>query len=95
MPRETTYVKLNIGAPMNKGAIDVSGIRNYIRAHGGYQVEPLAPSRWALMPDGSTKRARDQEIAVYTFLVPTTERAKIVDHVKQEGYHLIDLLPES
>ena len=95
MPRETTYVKLNVSAPMNKGGIDVGSIRDYIRAHGGYQVEPLATPTWALMPDGSTKRARDQEVAVYTFLVPTTERAKIVDHVKQEGYHLIDVLPES
>jgi hypothetical protein len=45
------------------------------------------------MPDGSAKRTRDQEVAIYTFLVPTTERIKIVDHVKQEGFHVIDVLP--
>ena len=48
-----------------------------------------------MISDGSVRRARDQEVAVYTFLVPETERPKIVDHVKQEGYHLIDVLPES
>ena len=41
------------------------------------------------MPDGSTKRFRDQELAIYTFLV----RTKIVAHVKQEGYRVIDVLP--
>ena len=29
MPRETTYVKINVGAPLNKGVVDVSSIRDY------------------------------------------------------------------
>jgi hypothetical protein len=90
---ETTYVKLNIGAPMNRGAVGVNSIRDYIRIHGGYQVDPVASPKWVMMPDGSAKRTRDQEVAIYTFLVPTTERIKIVDHVKQEGFHVIDVLP--
>jgi hypothetical protein len=90
---ETTYVKLNIGAPMNRGAVGVNSIRDYIRIHGGCQVDPVASPKWVMMPDGSAKRTRDQEVAIYTFLVPTTERIKIVDHVKQEGFHVIDVLP--
>ena len=94
MPRETTYVKINVGAPLNKGVVDVSSIRDYIRARGGYQVQPASPN-WELMPDGSIRRSRDQEVAIYTFVVPKTERAKIVAQVKQEGYRLVDVLPDS
>jgi hypothetical protein len=91
---ETTYVKINVGAPMNKGAVEVTSIRDYIRAHGGYQVDPHTSLKWEVMPDGSTKRFRDQEVAIYTFLVPQNERTKIVAHVKQEGYRVIDVLPD-
>jgi hypothetical protein len=68
--QETTYVKLNIGAPMSQGVVEVKRIREYIRAHGGYQVDPVASPNWVLMPDGSTRSARRQEVAIYTFLVP-------------------------
>ena len=92
--RETTYVKLNIGAPMSQGVVEVKRIREYIRAHGGYQVDPVASPNWVLMPDGSTRSARRQEVAIYTFLVPQNERKKIADHVKQEGYRVLDVLPD-
>jgi hypothetical protein len=71
--QETTYVKLNIGAPMSQGVVEVKRIREYIRAHGGYQVDPVASPNWVLMPDGSTRSARRQEVAIYTFLVPQNE----------------------
>ena len=92
--QETTYVKLNIGAPMSQGVVEVKRIREYIRAHGGYQVDPVASPNWVLMPDGSTRSARRQEVAIYTFLVPQNERKKIADHVKQEGYRVLDVLPD-
>jgi hypothetical protein len=94
MTSETTYVKINIGAPMNQGAVEMSSIRDYIRAHGGYQVDPLAAPKWVVMPDGSTKPSRNQEVGIYTFLVPQNERTKIIDHVKKESYHVIDVLPD-
>ena len=59
------------------------------------QVDPVASPRWILTPNGSAKRPRDQEVAIYTFLVPVNERIRIIDHVKQEGYHVIDVIPES
>ena len=93
MEQETTYVKLNIGAPMSQGVVEVKRIREYIRAHGGYQVDPVASPNWVLMPDGSTRSARRHEVAIYTFLVPQNERKKIAHHIKQEGYHVLDLLP--
>jgi hypothetical protein len=92
--QETTYVKLTIGAPMSQGAIEVKRVREYIRAHGGYQVDPVASPNWVLMPDGSTRSARRQEVAIYTFLVPQNERKKIAHHVKQEGYHVLKVLPD-
>jgi hypothetical protein len=92
--QETTYVKLNIGAPMSQGVVEVKRIREYIRAHGGYQVDPVASPNWVLMPDGSTRSARRQEVAIYTFLVPQNEREKIAHHVKQEGYRVLDVLPD-
>jgi hypothetical protein len=58
--QETTYVKLTIGAPMSQGVVEVKRIREYIRAHGGYQVDPVASPNWVLMPDGSTRSARRQ-----------------------------------
>jgi hypothetical protein len=94
VPPETTYVKINIGAPMNRGTFEVDSIRDYVRNHGGYQVDPVASPRWILTPNGSAKRPRDQEVAIYTFLVPVNERIRIIDHVKQEGYHVIDVIPE-
>ena len=94
MPPETTYVKINIGAPMNRGVFKVESIRDYVRKHGGYQVNPVASPKWVLMPDGSAKRPRDQEVAIYTFLVPVNERIKIIDHLKKEGYHVIDVVPD-
>ena len=92
--QETTYVKLNIGAPMSQGVVEVKRIREYIRAHGGYQVDPVASPNWVLMPDGSTRSARRHEVAIYTFLVPQNERKKIAHHIKQEGYHVLDVLPD-
>ena len=94
MPPETTYVKINIGAPMKRGTFEVDSIRDYVRNHGGYQVDPVASPRWILTPDGSAKRPRDQEVAIYTFLVQVNERIRIIDHVKQEGYHVIDVITE-
>ena len=38
--------------------------------------------------------SRDQEVAIYTFVVPKTARAKIVGQVKQEGFRLVDVLPD-
>ena len=76
------------------GVVEVKRIREYIRAHGGYQVDPGASPNWVLMPDGSTRSARRQEVAIYTFLVPQNERKKIAHHVKQEGYHVLEVLPD-
>ena len=70
VPRETTYVKINVGAPLNKGVVDVSSIRDYIRARGGYQVQPASPN-WELMPDGSIRRSRE-----------TIETARTARHLK-------------
>jgi hypothetical protein len=92
--QETIYVKINIGAPMNRGLVEAKKIREYITAHGGYQVDPIASPNWVLMPDGSTRSARREEIAIYTFLVPRNERKKIAHYVKQEGYHVLDVLPD-
>ena len=94
MAPETTYVKLHIGAPMNQGVVEVKKARDYIRAHGGYPVDPTASPNWLLMPDGSIRSARRQEIAIYTFLVPRNVRRKIAYYVKQEGYHVLDVLPD-
>jgi hypothetical protein len=91
---EQLAVKLNIGAPMSQGVVEVKRIREYIRAHGGYQVDPVASPNWVLMPDGSTRSARRHEVAIYTFLVPQNERKKIAHHIKQEGYHVLDVLPD-
>jgi hypothetical protein len=77
-------VKLNIGAPMSQGVVEVKRIREYIRAHGGYQVDPVASPNWVLMPDGSTRSARRHEVAIYTFLVPQNEgkRSPIISNKK-------------
>jgi hypothetical protein len=90
---ETTYLKINVGAPMNRGVVNINIIRDYIIAHGGYQVLPHASPKWEVMPDGSIKRFRDQQVAIYIFLVPQNERIKIAAHINQEGYHVIDVLP--
>jgi hypothetical protein len=58
--QETIYVKINIGALMNRGVVEVKKIREYITAHGGYQVDPIASPNWILMPDGSTRSARER-----------------------------------
>ena len=76
--QETTYVKLNIGAPMSQGVVEVKRICEYIRAHGGYQVDPVASPNWVLMPDGSTRSARRHEVAIYTFLVPQNVRLGVL-----------------
>ena len=94
MAQETTYVKLHIGAPMNQGVVEVKRVRDYIRAHGGYQVDPVASPNWVLMPDGSIRSVRRQEVAIYTFLVPRNVRKKIANYVKQQDYHVLDVLPD-
>ena len=94
MAKETTYVKLHIGAPMNQGAVEVKRVRDYIRTHGGYQVDPVASPNWVLVSDGSIRSVRRQEVAIYTFLVPRSLRRKIAYYVKQEGYHVLDVLPD-
>jgi hypothetical protein len=92
--QETTYVKLHIGAPMNRGVVEVKRVRDYIRAQGGYQVDPIASPNWLLMPDGSIRSARRQEIAIYMFLVPRNMRRKIAYYVKKEGYDVLDVVPD-
>jgi hypothetical protein len=69
---------------MNRGVVEAKKIREYITAHGGYQVDPIASPNWVLMPDGS----------IYTFLVPRNERKEIAHYVKQEGYRVLDVLPD-
>ena len=64
------------------------------QGHGGYQVDPVASSNWVLVPDGSIRSVRRQEVAIYTFLVPRSLRRKFAYYVKQEGYNVLDVLPD-